>query len=363
MPFPNYTGSPFRERVVAITGASAGIGRATALRFARAGAHVGLIARDSRALEEVKLEIESEGGRATVAPADVADAEAVFAAAARIEAEAGPIEAWVNDAMTTVFSPISEISPQEFRRVTEVTYLGFVHGTMAALKHMRPRNRGVIVQVGSALAYRGIPLQSAYCGAKHAIRGFTDSLRSELIHDKSRIKVTMVDLPAVNTPQFDWARTHMSREPRPVPPVVQPEAVAEAIHAAACRPYREYWLGLSTMKAILGNMVAPRCLDGMLARMGYESQERKSPVSPGRPDNLMQPVRGAHRIHGSFGREATSKLMVLTGEEVRAAVALGGLALLLSAVGGVLLGQKRSRQIPAKSIRRKVPSIRRRNWL
>jgi NAD(P)-dependent dehydrogenase (short-subunit alcohol dehydrogenase family) len=217
------------DRTVVITGASAGVGRAVALRFAKAGANLALIARDAAALDDVKQEAEKLGGSALVVPADVADANAVFEAADAIARVRGGIDIWINDAMVTVFAPVWETTPEEYRRVTEVTYLGMVHGTMAALRHMRGRNRGTIVQVGSALAYRGIPLQAAYCGAKHALRGFTDSLRTELDHDNSAVAVTVVELPAVNTPQFDWARTRMPRKPRPVPPVVQPEAVADII--------------------------------------------------------------------------------------------------------------------------------------
>jgi short-subunit dehydrogenase len=264
----NRTLRNLHQTTVAITGASAGIGRAVALRFARAGARLALIARDPAALEEVKREEEKLGASAALAiPADVADAKAVFDAADKIVAECGAIDVWINDAMVTVFAPVWGISADEFRRVTEVTYLGMVHGTMAALRHMRERNRGTIVQIGSALAYRGIPLQAAYCGAKHALRGFTDTLRTELRHDNSAVAVTIVELPAVNTPQFDWARTRMPRKPRPVPPVVQPEAVAEIIFRAALDPKREYWLGLSTLKAILGNMVLPAFLDRYLAKM------------------------------------------------------------------------------------------------
>ena len=246
-----------QQTTVVITGASAGVGRAVALRFAQAGANLALIARDAAALDEVKQQAEKLGATALVVPADVADANAVFEAAQAIARERGGIDIWINDAMVTVFAPVWEIAPDEFRRVTEVSYLGMVHGTMAALRHMRPRNSGTIVQVGSALAYRGIPLQAAYCGAKHALRGFTDSLRTELEHGHSAIAVTMIELPAVNTPQFDWARTHMPRRPRPVPPVVQPEAVADKIFRAALDPKREYWLGVSTLKAILGNMFQP----------------------------------------------------------------------------------------------------------
>lgn len=318
--------SDFHDQVVVVTGAAAGVGRATAHRFAHAGARVGLIARDGSALEDVKAEIESFGGTAFVAAADVADGHAVFAAADAIAAALGPIDVWVNDAMVTVYAPVVDMTPEEFRRVTEVTYLGFVHGTMAALNHMRPRNRGTIVQVGSSLAYRGIPLQSAYCGAKHAIRGFTDSLRSELLHDRSPIAVTMVQLPAVNTPQFDWARVHIDREPRPVPPVVQPEAVAEAIVRAARHPRREYWLGLSTVKVILGSMAAPGCLDRLLARWAYRGEESQRAVPPGRRDNLFTPVHDLHRTRGSFGQGASSTVAVFTGEKVR--LALAGLGVL-----------------------------------
>ena len=231
--------------------------------------------------------------------------------------------------MVTVFSPVWDITPHEFRRVTEVTYLGVVHGTMAALRHMREPNRGTLIQIGSALAYRGIPLQSAYCGAKHAIRGFTDSLRTELIHAGSAIQVTIMELPAVNTPQFDWARTHMPRQPRPVPPVIQPEVIAEAVYRAALNPRREVWIGWSTIKVIIGNMLLPRFLDRYLARVTYEGQETKVPVSPGRKDNLDTPVRELHRTRGSFGAEATKRAVVAPGPATRLApVVLSGIALL-----------------------------------
>jgi len=321
-----------RGLTVVVTGASAGVGRAVTLRFARAGAKLGLIARDGEALAAVKREVERLGGAAMEVPADVADPDAVFAAADAIEAEMGPIDVWINDAMVTVFSPLWNMTAAEFRRVTEVTYLGFVHGTMAALRHMRPRNRGTIIQVGSALAYRGIPLQSAYCGAKHAIRGFTDSLRSELIHSQSAIELTMVELPAVNTPQFDWARTHMPKQPRPVPPVVQPEVIAETVFRAALQPRREYWIGLSTMKAILANMVIPEFLDRYLARNTFTQQETQVPVTPARKDNLIIPVHGLHRTRGSFGDEAAETAVTLTGPLARLA------PLLLAALGGFSAG-------------------------
>src|SRR4051812_37145552 len=294
----------YREKVVVVTGASAGVGRTVVAEFARRGARVGLIARGRERLEAAKSQVEAAGGTALVLPADVAHAPEVELAAERVEKELGPIDVWVNNAMTTIFAPFSEITPEEFQRATEVTYLGQVYGTMAALKRMKARNRGAIVQVGSALAYRSIPLQAAYCGAKHAIVGFTDSLRSELLHDRSGIDLTVVHLPAVNTPQFDWARTHMATEPRPVPPVVQPERIAEAVLKAVRHPRREYWVGWSTVQAILGTMAAPGILDRYLASKGYETEDTGRPVSPDRRDNLFEPVTGLHRAHGSFDDEA-----------------------------------------------------------
>ncbi|WP_422000310.1 SDR family oxidoreductase [Reyranella sp.] len=313
----------FDGKVVVVTGASAGVGRATARQFARTGAAVALIARDVGALEDAAAEVEAAGGQALAVSCDVADAEALDAAADRIEQELGPIDVWVNCAMLTVFSPLWEMTPQEFRRVTEVTYLGFVYGTMAALARMKPRDRGVVIQVGSSLAYRGIPLQSAYCGAKHAIRGFTDSLRSELIHDGSAVRLVMVQLPAMNTPQFDWARTHMPREPRPVAPVIQPEVAARAIVRAARGPHRELWLGLSTVKVILGSMIAPAFLDRYLARRAFDGQERRTGVGPQRKDNLMAPVSSLHAVHGAFGAEARRSALLVSGGGARVAAAAG----------------------------------------
>jgi short-subunit dehydrogenase len=333
--------SPIHTRVVAITGASAGVGRATALRFGRANYRVGLIARDVNALDAVRAEIESCGATALCAPADVSDPDAVFEAADAIAQTLGPIDVWVNDAMVTVFAPVAEISPQEFRRVTEVTYLGFVHGTMAALRHMRPRNRGTIVQVGSALAYRGIPLQAAYCGAKHAIRGFTDSLRTELIHDNSNVRLTIVELPAVNTPQFDWARTYLGRKPRPVPPVFEPEAAARAIFRAAHNGRRDYWLGGNTIEVILANTLIPAWLDRYLGRNTWAAQETRDPVAPDRSDNLFEPVPGLHRTRGSFGREARSSAVDLPGPATRFAVA--ALVCAASAALGMVVGRSTAR--------------------
>lgn len=329
------------QKVVVITGASAGVGRAIAHRFARAGWHVGLIARDADALDEVRREVEQMGGAAMAASADVADSDAVFAAANRIADSFGAIDVWINDAMVTVFSPLWEMTPDEFRRVTEVTYLGFVHGTMAALRHMRPVNRGHIIQIGSALAYRGIPLQAAYCGAKHAIRGFTDSLRTELIHERSHIRLTIMELPAVNTPQFDWARTHMPRQPRPVAPVVQPEVIANAVYDAVGHPRREYWIGFSTLKVILGNMVLPAYLDHYLANMGFGAQETRQPVTAARADNLITSVRSLHRTRGQFGSEAQNHAIVVDGAITRVVPFVLGAAAALAA--GLLMGASLTR--------------------
>ena len=318
-------------QVVVVTGASAGVGRAIVHQFARAGWRIGLIARDAEALEEVKREVEELGGSAVIASADVANADAIFAAADSIENTFGSIDVWINDAMVTVFAPVWQITPEEFRRVTEVTYLGQVHGTMAALRHMRPRNRGRIIQIGSALAYRGIPLQSAYCGAKHAMRGFTNSLRTELIHQRSAIELTIMELPAVNTPQFDWARTRMARQPRPVAPVIQPEVIARAVFDAVRHPRREYWIGWSTFKVILGNMVLPGFLDRYLAKVAFEGQETQRPVSPDREDNLQTPVHSLHRTRGRFGEEAENHAVVTNGALARLTpVLIGGIFLFTS---------------------------------
>lgn len=293
-----------RAEVVVITGASAGVGRATVREFAKNGADVGLIARGIEGLEGAKKEVEAAGGRALVCPADVADPDQVEAAAAAIEENLGPIDIWVNDAMTSVFSPVKQTTAQEFKRVTEVTYLGFVYGTLCALKRMLPRNRGAIVQVGSALAYRGIPLQAAYCGAKHAIQGFVDSLRCELLHDQTNIRVTMVQMPALNTPQFSWVKSRLPRKPQPVPPIFQPEVAAEAIYWAAHHDRPEVFVGWPTVKAIEGNKILPRLADWYLARTGYESQQTNLPEDPHRPDNLWKPLAGDHGAHGNFDKRA-----------------------------------------------------------
>src|SRR5437764_5773710 len=274
-------------RVVVITGASAGIGRATALLFAERGDHVGLLARGETGLDAAAKEADAAGVKSVAVPTDVAKWDEVESAAEQIERELGPIDVWVNNAFASVFAPFWEIAPDEYERLTRVSYLGFVWGTRAALEHMRPRDRGVIVQVGSALAYRGIPLQSAYCGAKHAIQGFTESLRCELLHDHSNVQVTMVQLPAVNTPQFDWVLSRLRRKAQPVPPIYQPEVAARGIVYAADHPRRrEYWVGGSTAATLLANAVAPGILDRYLARTGYKSQQTDEPHDPDQPANL-----------------------------------------------------------------------------
>ncbi len=293
-----------KNEVVVITGASAGLGRATAREFGRQGAKVGLVARGIDGLEAARREIEAMGGAAVVVPGDVADAGAVERAAATVEEQLGPIDIWVNNAMTSVFSPVKEMRLEEYKRVTEVTYLGVVYGTLAALKRMLPRNRGTIVQVGSALVYRSIPLQSAYCGAKHAIAGFTDSLRCELIHDKSNVRVTMVQMPALNTPQFGWVRSRLKNKAQPVPPIFQPEVGAKAIYWAAHHTRREIYAGWPTVEAIVGNKIAPGLLDRYLGKTGFASQQTSEPEDPNRQDNLWEPVKGDHGAHGAFDARA-----------------------------------------------------------
>ncbi len=293
--------------IVAITGSSAGVGRATAREFAAQGWDVALIARNRSRLDDAANEVRQHGVRALAVEADVGDYALLQAAAVRIERELGPIDVWINNAMATIFAPVASITPDEFRRATEVTYLGQVYGTMSALSVMRPRDRGTIVNIGSALAYRAIPLQSAYCGAKYAGRGFTDALRSELIHDGSAIKLVMPHLPAVNTPQFDWALNKMGRRPQPVPPIFQPEVIARGIYFAATHPERrEVWIGMPTVKVIIGNKIAPGLLDRYLAGAGYSGQLTDEPVSPDAPANLFNTVDGPYGAHGRFDKRARS---------------------------------------------------------
>ncbi len=292
------------SEIVVVTGASAGIGRATATEFARRGAKLALLARGIDGLEAARRELERAGSRVLVVPTDMADPDQVEQAAERVERELGPIDIWVNCAMVTVFSPVSSMTPAEFKRVTHVTYLGYVYGTMAALKRMRQRNRGTIVQVGSALAYRAIPLQSAYRGAKFAIRGFTDALRSELIHDRSEIRLTMVQIAAFNTPQFDWARIHINRNSQPVPPIFQPEVAACGIVHAAYHPRREFWIDWPTVKTILGNKLVPGFLDRYIADKAYEGQLGPEPLPSNHPDNLSDAAPGDHCAHGRFDNRA-----------------------------------------------------------
>jgi NAD(P)-dependent dehydrogenase (short-subunit alcohol dehydrogenase family) len=322
------------RRVFVVTGASAGVGRAIVRALAREGAAIGLLARGRAGLEAARAEVEQRGARALALPTDVADADAVEAAAETVERELGPIDVWVNNAMVSVFSRVRDMTAEEYRRVTDVTYLGYVYGTLSALRRMLPRDRGVIVQVGSALAYRGIPLQSAYCAAKHAIQGFNDSLRTELLHDGSRVRVTAVQLPAVNTPQFGWVKSRLPNKAQPVPPIHQPEIAAEAVLHAIDHPRREMWVGWPTVKTIVGNRIAPWFVDWSLARDGIESQQIDGqPEEEERQHNLWEPVDDARDFgaRGDFGDEAKETTTQLWFAKHRSAM-LGG-----AAVAGVAL--------------------------
>jgi NADP-dependent 3-hydroxy acid dehydrogenase YdfG len=328
--------------VVAVTGASAGLGRAIAHAYAKRGAKIGLIARNPEALEAAKEECERLGGRAICLPTDVADADAVERAADAIEEAFGPIDVWVNDAMVSVFSPVKEMTAADYKRVTDVLYLGFVHGTLAALKRMLQRDRGTMIQIGSALSYRSIPLQSAYCACKHAINGFTDSLRCELYHDKSNVKITAVQMPAMNTTQFDWVKNRMPDETQPVPPIFEPEVAAEVVYAAgvAKNPRREYWVGSPTVLAIVGQKFIPGLLDKYLGRTGYDSQQIKGqPQAPDAPNNLYQYVPGRHSARGKFvdrSKNSSGEVFVTLH---RGWFALG--AALLASAGVIAVARKR----------------------
>jgi short-subunit dehydrogenase len=316
------------SKIAVVTGAGAGVGRAVVQEFARHGYDVALLSRDPGRLQKAAEEVRRLGVRALPLPTDVADAEAVEAAADRVETEFGPIDVWVNVAMATVFSPVEKLTAAEVERGTKVTYLGQVHGMMSALKRMRRRNSGTIVNVGSALAYRSVPLQSVYCGAKAAIRGFTDSLRSEIIHDKLNVHLTIVDLPAVNTPQFDWALNKMGRKAKPVAPIFQPEVPARAIYFAATHRRRDVWVGWPTVKAILANRTAPGLIDRYLASSGYSGQLSETPLAPGAPANLFKPAPGDYGAHGRFDdRSRTWSWEFFTDRHKAAAIALTALAL------------------------------------
>ncbi|QKT02837.1 SDR family oxidoreductase [Ectothiorhodospiraceae bacterium 2226] len=317
-------------KVVVITGASAGVGRATARLFAREGANVVLLARGRAGLDAAAREVRDAGGEALVIPCDVADAPQVEAAADQAEEAFGPIDLWINNAMVTVFSPLKLLEPEEFRRVTDVCYHGAVYGTMAALRRMTPRDAGTVIQVGSALAFRGIPLQSAYCGSQFALRGFTEAVRSELIHESSRVHVGMVQLGAMNTPQFGWARSHLPYHPQPLPPIYQPEVAAEAIRHVAHHRRREIWVGKATAQTILGNRVAPWLLDHVLARKAWSGQQTDEPLEGGRTGNLFEPIDEDHGARGRFDAEASEHSVQLKASQHRHWLALG------AAVAGVL---------------------------
>jgi NADP-dependent 3-hydroxy acid dehydrogenase YdfG len=332
---------PRVDRVAVITGATAGVGRATAQALARRGWSLGLLARGQKGLDATACEVEEMGARAAAVSTDVADAASVEAAAEEIERRLGPIDAWVNNAMTSVFGPFAELPLEDVRRVTEVTYLGYVHGTRAALDRMLPRDRGVIIQVGSALAFRGIPLQSAYCAAKHAIRGFDDAVRAELRHEHSTVRICEVHLPAVNTPQFRWVRSLLDREARPVPPIYQPEVAGEAIAWVLDHPRRSLWLGPSTVAAILANAIAPGVVDRYLARTGYRSQQTDDPADPMRPNNLYAPVEKDAGAHGPFDANAhdrTVQVWLARNRSALVAAATAGAAL------AALVGSRRRRK-------------------
>lgn len=325
------------RRVVVITGASAGLGRAIVQEFAKEQASIGLIARNPQALAAAKAEVEQMGGRGFVLPLDVADHNAVERAASAVEKEFGPIDVWVNNAMVSVFSSAKDMQPEEYKRVTEVTYLGYVYGTLSALRRMMARDSGNIIQVGSALAYRSIPLQSAYCAAKHAIKGFTESLLCELIHDESNVKLSMVHMPALNTTQFDWVKSRLPRHPQPVPPIYQPEVGARAVHWASIHAPRELLVAYPTVEAVVGEKAIPAYLDKYLAQTCYDGQQTDQPVSSDRPENLWYYVPGDHGAHGIFDSQSKTtspELWARTHMGTMAAIAGG----IVSLAGAVMMG-------------------------
>lgn len=329
--------------VVVITGGSAGVGRATARAFAAAGYRVAILARGASRVEEACAELESFGAEALGIVADVADARQVDQAAARVEQELGPIAVWVNNAATTIFAPVVNVSPAEFEQVTRVTYLGTVHGTLAALRHMRGRNRGCIIQVGSALAYRSIPLQSAYCASKAATRGFTDSLRSELIRERSAIRLVMVHLSAFNTPQFDWARSRLVHRVQPVPPIFQPEIAADAIVHAAKHPRRELWVGWPAVKAILSTRLLPGLGDRLAAGSAWDGQQTPEPAAAGRPDSLFEPVPGRQAAHGRFDAASNARSLQWQLSKHRVVAGSLGIAALAAGIAAVLITSRAQR--------------------
>ena len=340
--------STAKPETVVITGGTAGIGRAAAREFARHGCNVAVLARGQDGLDATRRDIEELGGKALAVSTDVADWNAVEAAADQVEREFGPIDIWVNNAFAGIFSRFMDVTPEEYERVTQVTYLGQVNGTRAALKRMLPRDKGAIVLVGSALAYRGIPLQSAYCGAKHAIQGFIDSVRCELLHDKSKVTITMVQMPGVNTPQFDWIRAKLPGQPRPVGKVYQPEVAGRAIYFAALDGRKEMLVGLPTIEAVWGNKVASSMMDDYLAATGFASQQRPERVSPDRKDNLFQPVGGDHGAHGSFDSEAVDSSAELWVSEHKKELGLAALGAAAIAGAGFMLAGMGKRQEPAR---------------
>lgn len=329
------------SRHVVITGASAGVGRATAHLFADKGAKLTVLARSHEGLQSLKDEFPQAQERIHCVTADVSDYAQVERALQEAIDRFGPVDVWINNAMVSVFSPVSEMTAEEYKRVTDVTYLGVVNGTLAALKHMRSHQKGVIVQVGSALAYRSIPLQSAYCAAKHAIVGFSESLRCELLHEQSPIKVTIVHLPAINTPQFDWVKSRMKNKPQPVPPIFQPEVAADAIYWASSHPRKEWFIGWPTVKAVWGDRLAPHYADHYLAKNGFEDQQTDEQDSSDRPNNLYSPLPVQYyRAHGRFDEQSTKRSLQKWFSRYRVALALGG----LFAVGGYLISRNQKWQ-------------------